>query len=514
MGRSEVYGPLDDSEDRPGGRSRARKNPVEEIRAIRDNAVHIRTRAEQHDLTAGMQLSRMEQHILGIRDEEMQSRPASRSGHARAIDSGGGRRARRARKPAVPYDDVILDEDMRAPEEPAGEPVNVIPARQGRPCLCYTCTCVASLASMVLAFDVVAGHPIEQVLQSMNVTSGVHLPAMPVLWGDSPPPPPPLLLKVTVPRMDAEMERSLHAPHPSTPPPPPPYQLWPGNLDSAKCRAMLRDPQHVFRRMWSVEGWAKQELKGACWDSKRDNAKTRQPMHTYFEEVLAGTYCGSNWYEGNPGLLGLQGRPPTSFYIDDAPALFGVDADIGSVCQNAMRASGMTPSNAFGHSGNCVAGGYNILNLNSPRVPYNLCRNLEWQVCAARNQIPAQGESAVMFATSPNSLDLDGARSVGKCAGWRPEAGSIDGGYGYANADIFYLESCLFGQICDNGPEIFDDVDWLKHPFKCSFNATLFRELEAILSEPADLGVDPEECQQFSNSADNYQPEFRVLPVG
>lgn len=288
-------------------------------------------------------------------------------------------------------------------------------------------------------------------------------------------------------------------PHPSTPPPPPPYQLWPGNLDSAKCRAMLRDPQHVFRRMWSVEGWAKQELKGACWDSKRDDAKTRQPMHTYFEEVLAGTYCGSNWYEGNPGLLGLQGRPPTSFYIDDAPALFGVDADIGSVCQNAMRALGMTPSDAFGHSGTCVAGGYNILNLNSPRVPYNLCRNLEWQVCAARNQIPAQGESAVMFATSPSSLDPDGARSVGKCAGWRPDARYMpDGGYGYANEDIFYLESCLFDQICDNGPEIFDDVDWLKVPFNCSFNATLLHELEVILSEPADLSVDPEECQQFS----------------
>jgi hypothetical protein len=288
-------------------------------------------------------------------------------------------------------------------------------------------------------------------------------------------------------------------PHPSTPPPPPPYQLWPGNLDSAKCRAMLRDPQHVFRRMWSVEGWAKQELKGACWDSKRDDAKTSQPMHTYFSETLAGTHCRSNWYEGNPGLLGLQGRPPTSFYIEDAPALFGVDADIGSVCQNAMRANGMTPSNAFGHSGNCVAAGYNILNLNSPRVPYNLCRNLEWQVCAARNQIPAQGQSAVMFATAPRSLDPDGARSVGKCAGWRPDASYMpDGGYGYANEDIFYLEACLFDQICDNGPDIFDNRDWLKVPFRCEFNPALFQQLEDILSEPADLSVDPEECQEYS----------------
>ena len=253
--------------------------------------------------------------------------------------------------------------------------------------------------------------------------------------------------------------------------------------------------------MWSVEGWAKQALKGACWDRKRDDAHTEQPMHQYFEEVLAGTYCRSNWYEGNPGLLGLEGRPPTSFYIDDAPALFGADADIGSVCQGAMRDQGMMPSNAFGHSGNCVAAGYNILNLNSPRVPYNLCRNLEWQVCSAKNLIPAQGDSAVLFATSPSSLEPNGVeRPVGKCAGWRPDGNDVpDGGFGYANDDIFYLEACLFNQLCTNGADIFDDVNWQKVPFRCDFSADRFHELERILSEPADLSVDPEECQQASN---------------
>ena len=224
-------------------------------------------------------------------------------------------------------------------------------------------------------------------------------------------------------------------------------------------------------------------------------------MHTYFEEVLAGTHCGSNWYEGNPGLLGMRGRPPTSFYVDDAPALFGVDADIGATCQKGMRIQGMTPSNAFGHSGNCVAAGYNILNLNSPRVPYNLCRNLEWQVCAATDQIPAQGDGAVMFATSPSSLDPNGReRPLGKCAGWRPENRYMpDGGFGYGNDDIFYLEACLFDQLCDNGAEIFDDVDWQKVPFRCVFNPTRFHELERILSEPANLAVDPNECRRFSN---------------
>jgi len=220
-------------------------------------------------------------------------------------------------------------------------------------------------------------------------------------------------------------------------------------------------------------------------------------MHQYFEEVLAGTHCATNWYEGNPGLLGLQGRPPTSFYVKDAPALFGADNDIGSVCDRTMRAQGMSPSNNFGHSGNCVAAGFNILNLNSNRVPYNLCRNLEWQVCAMENKIPAQGKSAVMFATAPNSLYPNSeARPVGRCAGWKPDI--PDGGYGYTNDDIFYLEACLFDQLCTNGADIFDNVNRLKVPFQCNFSATRFHDFQRIMSQPADLSVDPEECQRAS----------------
>jgi hypothetical protein len=35
-------------------------------------------------------------------------------------------------------------------------------------------------------------------------------------------------------------------------------------------------------------------------------------------------------------------------------------------------------------------------------------------------------------------------------------------------------------------------------PFRCEFNPALFQQLEDILSEPADLSVDPEECQEYS----------------
>ena len=46
-------------------------------------------------------------------------------------------------------------------------------------------------------------------------------------------------------------------------------------------------------------------------------------------------YCSMNWYEGNPGLLGLRGRPPV--FSANAPALFGADNDIGTFCEHLMQ---------------------------------------------------------------------------------------------------------------------------------------------------------------------------------
>ena len=65
------------------------------------------------------------------------------------------------------------------------------------------------------------------------------------------------------------------------------------------------------------------------------------------------------------------------------PALFGFDESIDEICADAMRKKGMTPSNEFGHAGNCIAANYNILSLYGNRVPYNICRNLEWQAPTA-----------------------------------------------------------------------------------------------------------------------------------
>ena len=82
-------------------------------------------------------------------------------------------------------------------------------------------------------------------------------------------------------------------PPPYMPPPPgdhllPPYATWQGGLTSAQCSAMLRDPTHLFRRMWAAEAWGKMGGVGKdCWEVQRDGAGS-QSKDTFFEEVEAG----------------------------------------------------------------------------------------------------------------------------------------------------------------------------------------------------------------------------------
>ena len=76
----------------------------------------------------------------------------------------------------------------------------------------------------------------------------------------------------------------------------------------------------------------------------------------------------------------------------------------------------------------------------------NICRNLEWMVCAAQGKVPGQGDDRVIrFAKAPNTLELSG---LGQCRGWVPEDRPAGFVFGYATADIFYLEACLFSQMC------------------------------------------------------------------
>lgn len=147
-------------------------------------------------------------------------------------------------------------------------------------------------------------------------------------------------------------------------------------LSSEMCHAMLRDPTHLFRRMWSAEAWAHmQPGASVCWERKRDERWKPIPAATFFEEASAGTHCDSNWYEGNSGDLGKHDYRTT--FAKEAPALLGFDETIDKACSNHDGQ----------HAKSCIRASKNILSLYGDRVPYNLCRNLEWQAC---DPTPAQ----------------------------------------------------------------------------------------------------------------------------
>jgi len=234
-----------------------------------------------------------------------------------------------------------------------------------------------------------------------------------------------------------------------------------------------------------VDAWKQRDRWGqACFDSMRDNKHRPMKASTFFDETAQGAHCDTNWYEGNTGILGAQNT--RAKYSADAPAVLGFDETIDQYCerQPKVNVNKNEYSGAYSHAFNCVAANVNILSLYGQRLPYNLCRNFEWQTCAALGNLPGQGFGKLMvFSKAPNSLRVHGNKPFGQCKGWRePNAGSCE--HGYATDDIYFLEVCTTYKICENGDEIFDLIDG--QSFKCQPSARGFAEIrDMLLARPA-----------------------------
>lgn len=157
----------------------------------------------------------------------------------------------------------------------------------------------------------------------------------------------------------------------------------------------------------------------------------------------------------------------------------------------------------LGHSNRCSTGAFNTLynkahaemrsnlpmlrrgSLYGDRVPYNVCRNLEWQVCAAQGMLPGQGGRVLKFAKAPATLQPlgGGGKPLGQCCGWvPPDMNPLGGIFGYATDDIYYLEACVLSQICQNSEELFQLA--VGDPFICDFSREKFVELQELLLSP------------------------------
>ena len=264
-----------------------------------------------------------------------------------------------------------------------------------------------------------------------------------------------------------------------------------GPLTGAMCSAMLHDPTHLFRRMWAAEAWGKMQSGApACWERERDASDMWLQDGVYFREAAEGVDCRSNWYEGNYGKLGQPDSLPTFGDQDaDAPALLGFDEDIDGFCWQEGCES---------HAQCCIDKNLNILSLYGTRVPYNLCRNLEWMLCAANGRLPGQVYPTLMFARAPKDLAPDGStgKPLGQCGGWVPNKRPEGGVFGYATEDVFYLEVCMYHHVCSNGDELFELNRGDK--FSCKFSQSAFEELEQMLMSP--LAPEPADAVQCKGS--------------
>ena len=268
--------------------------------------------------------------------------------------------------------------------------------------------------------------------------------------------------------------------------------------------------------MWAAEAWGTMENgRPACWDVQREGwERHRQASGRFFDAVDSGSICKTNWYEGNGGRLGMVGGGPAfprhPGGTRSTPALLGFDETIDQHCTEHLPHHGA--QGPWGHAERCVAANRNILSLYGNRVPYNICRNLEWQVCAAQGKLPYQGGQTIMFAIPPGSLEPSGAtgKPLGKCKGWVPGNRPEGGIYGYATDDIFYLEVCLLNAICRNGDSLFH----LRagEEFVCDYSSDKFRDLQrTLLTPPAPAPPNAARCTHATLTTKKKEEKVEAL---
>jgi len=239
-----------------------------------------------------------------------------------------------------------------------------------------------------------------------------------------------------------------------------PPQAGDPQLSPAVCERLLRDPGHLFRRMWGIESRDQnQHVHDACYTRDRAAGYKVVPTDQFFEDVFSGRYCQStDWYEGATFAHGWFDAGA------NASAVLGFDWDIHAYCDN-----------------DCDKANLNMLALFGSSVHYNTCRNFEWQMCAVRGLLLSQSSRQIVFARAPKTVSMDGWPPFGHCSGFTDNF--CDEFTGFANDDIFYLEVCLFSQICRNSDQLFE-VD-VGQPFVCDVSPNGFAALKRwLLEEP------------------------------
>mmetsp|Transcript_31075 Transcript_31075/g.65134 ORF Transcript_31075/g.65134 Transcript_31075/m.65134 type:complete len:165 (+) Transcript_31075:451-945(+) len=135
-------------------------------------------------------------------------------------------------------------------------------------------------------------------------------------------------------------------------------------------------------------------------------------------------------------------------------------------------------------------------------------------VCSAKGLLPGQGGKTIRFSKAPYTLQPDGlsGKPLGKCCGWVPEdMQPIGGSFGYATDDIYYLEACIFSQICRNSDELF--TLGVGDPFICDFSEDKFASLQQTLLSPWDEPSTATKCSKSRTCIEVEPGEKPTCPM-
>ena len=237
---------------------------------------------------------------------------------------------------------------------------------------------------------------------------------------------------------------------------------------------MLHDKSHKFHQLWGKFAWMnRHDGDEACWDYDSN----------FFENVLQPEQCDVNWLEG---AYGEQFDRPN--FAEDAHPLLGFDGRIWDYCSE-VHPQGNWPGGDWNRelARRCVEANMNILRIMfscpdcvGSRAGWNMCRNLQWVVCAVRGLLPGQGAAtALRFAKAPSELDTRDMENPARLTHPGDTWWNEPHWQHYAVSDVFFGEVCVLSAICRNAWQLFSVGRG--EDFVCDYNEAGYRELVAGL---------------------------------
>lgn len=228
---------------------------------------------------------------------------------------------------------------------------------------------------------------------------------------------------------------------PPTPPNPPGWHCsspWCGTFNSWLVGNSADAAK--FMSLWGRTAWVIRSPQGlGCWEDKGGRR--------YFQNVLAGTGCDRNWFQGYHG----DSKDDRPEFTAAAPALLGFDGTIWDLCTEQVAADYPYLHDGYSNqemSRRCIATNHNILRL---QRHWDMCTNLEWQLCAAKGLLPGQQGRGIAFSTAPKTLSIGEWHNP---TTWPCQQGCPPSHYSVG--DVYFAEIAVYNQICRGAAQLFE----------------------------------------------------------